>query len=608
MKPTFLLLALAASQLAGAQPTPGPGVLTGAVVDAETGAPLPSASVALYLAADSSFVTGAATGADGRFRFDGLAAGGYRVRASFVGYRVVRRDTTVGRGAVDLGALALLVSDDTLDGAEVVAERAAVEQLADRTVYNVADQPITTGGSALDALQTIPSVDVGTDGEVSLRGNGNVAIHLNGRPVPITGALLASYLRQISTSQIASIEVIPNPSARYDAQGTGGVINLVLVETTSRGWSGGLTVGGGTAPQAEAGGTVSYQRGRVDATATYGYRYYEFDADGFSERDVDPRQSGRPPVPNLRPGPRRPVPLRHAVGRDHARAPDHAAGRGRGRPPRRRRAGRPPEPGRPARRRVGPEAVAARRRRANRQWGRRPQSRVRAAPRRPVPRAGSQARTGGRGQGVPERHRRRRPVHRHDWRRARRAAGRGPDRDRDLRPGRLRPPRRIGPGRGRRPTGEARGRRRPRLPRRPPAGPPPVQSVRLRRDRRGGLRPRLARARGVPGPGRAPGGGHVADVRARQRRRPRRRAPASRRVARRRVPPPLPQRVRLPPVRPDGFHRPGELQPADLPPVRVSAQPVPGVSKTPSPSSAATRPCAPRPPTRSRWCSATATP
>ena len=290
MKPTLLLalLALAGLQTAWAQPRPGqgPGVLTGTVVDADTGAPLTSASVALYLAADSSFVTGAVAGADGRFRFDGLAPGGYRVRASFVGYRVVRRDTVVGRGAVDLGVIALSTSGTVLAEAEVVGERPAVEQLADRTVYNVADQPITTGGSALDALQTIPSVDVGTDGQVSLRGNGNVAVHLNGRPVPITGALLASYLRQISTSQIQSIEVVPNPSARYDAEGTGGIINLVLAENTDRGWSGGLTAGGGTAPQAEAGGTLSYQRGRFDATATYGYRFYEFDSAGFSERDV----------------------------------------------------------------------------------------------------------------------------------------------------------------------------------------------------------------------------------------------------------------------------------------------------------------------------------
>ena len=298
MKPTSLLILLFAGlQAASAQPQPGrgPGALTGTVTDAETGAPLPSASVALYLTADSSFVTGAAADADGRFRFDGLAPGGYRVRASFVGYRVVRRDTVVGQGAVDLGVIALPVTGNVLAEAEVVGERPAVEQLADRTVYNVADQPITTGGSALDALQTIPSVDVGTDGQVSLRGNGNVAIHLNGRPVPIQGALLASYLRQISTNQIQSIEVVPNPSARYDAQGTGGIINLVLVENTDRGWSGGLTVGGGTAPQAEAGGTLSYQRGRFDATATYGYRYYEFASGGFSERTVGPAIEGVPP-------------------------------------------------------------------------------------------------------------------------------------------------------------------------------------------------------------------------------------------------------------------------------------------------------------------------
>ena len=291
-----LLLSVLLAATATAQPNRGPGVLTGAVVDADTGGPLAAASVALYSAADSSFVTGAATTADGRFRFDGLPAGPYRVRASFVGYAVVRRDTVVGAQPVDLGAIALPTSGEVLGEVGVVGERPAVEQLADRTVYNVADQPVTTGGSALDALQTIPSVDVSFDGEVSLRGNGNVAVHLNGRPVPVQGALLASYLRQISTSQIQSVEVIPNPSARYDPEGTGGIINLVLVENTDRGLSGGLTFGGGTAPQAEAGGTLSYQRGPFDATATYGYRYFRFDTDGFTERTVGPGFVGVPPL------------------------------------------------------------------------------------------------------------------------------------------------------------------------------------------------------------------------------------------------------------------------------------------------------------------------
>src|SRR5690606_37404076 len=140
----------------------------------------------------------------------------------------------------------------------------------DRTVYNVAEQPVTTGGSALETLQTLPALEVDTDGNVSLRGNQNVAVHINGRPTPVTGAMLAGLLRQIPASNIARVEVIPNPSARNDASEMGGIINIVMKQGTSRGLGGGLTLGGGTAPNAEVSGNVSYQRGRVDLSASYG--------------------------------------------------------------------------------------------------------------------------------------------------------------------------------------------------------------------------------------------------------------------------------------------------------------------------------------------------
>ena len=264
----------------------GPGVIVGTVVDTATDSTLTPASVALYSTADSSFVTGVATDAAGAFRFDGLPAGGYRVRVSFLGYDTVRRDTVVGTEPVRLGRLGLTATAQALGGAEVVGDRPEVQQVGDRTIYDVQNQAVTAGGNALETLQTLPSVDVDVDGNVSLRGNGDVAIHVNGRPVPLQGALLTGYLRQISSSQIGSVEVIPNPSARYDPEGTGGIINIVLVQNTDRGLSGGTTVGGGTAPAAELGGTLSYQRGAFDGTGTLGVRYDAFDLAGTTERGV----------------------------------------------------------------------------------------------------------------------------------------------------------------------------------------------------------------------------------------------------------------------------------------------------------------------------------
>ncbi|HEX8385761.1 MAG TPA: TonB-dependent receptor, partial [Rubricoccaceae bacterium] len=264
------------------------GALTGVIVDAETGEALPSATAALYAGPDSSFVTGAAADLDGAFRVDPLPAGTYQVRVSFLGYTTLRlRGVAVTAGqTVDLGTVRLASDAALLDGAEVVAQRELVEQRADRTVYNVADQAVTAGGSALETLATLPAVEVDTDGAVSLRGNQNVVVQINGRPVPVRGSQLAALLRQIPANRVQRVEVLPNPSARFDADGMSGIVNIVLVEGTDRGLSGGLTVGGGTQPTGELGGNVAYQAGPWDVYGSYGYRYDGFEALSQTERTL----------------------------------------------------------------------------------------------------------------------------------------------------------------------------------------------------------------------------------------------------------------------------------------------------------------------------------
>jgi outer membrane receptor protein involved in Fe transport len=264
------------------------GTVTGVVVDDATGEALPSATAALYTARDSAFVTGAAADLDGAFRVESVPPGQYQVRVSFVGYGTLRlRGVAVAAGQTTaLDTLRLTADDATLGAAEVVGERDFVEQRADRTVYNVEAQAVTTGGSALETLATLPAIEVDTEGSVSLRGNQNVVIQINGRPVPLRGSQLASLLRQIPASRVARVEVLPNPSARYDPDGMSGIVNIVLVEGTDRGLSGGLTFGGGSLPNAELGGNLSYQAGPWDVYSSYGYRYDESDLIGSSLREI----------------------------------------------------------------------------------------------------------------------------------------------------------------------------------------------------------------------------------------------------------------------------------------------------------------------------------
>ena len=275
----FSLLAVLALVLASsvsAQGRPSGAVTATIVVDA-TGEPLPQATLALYSARDSSFVTGGAAGLDGVVAIDPVRPGSYTARVSFIGYETVRLPAfTVAAGApVELGEVRLAEGAALLDEAEVVARRDFVEQQADRTVYNVQEQAVTAGGSALETLQTLPSLDVDTDGNISLRGNQNVVIQINGRPTPVRGAFLAALLRQIPADKVNRVEVIPNPSAKYEPDGMSGIVNIVLAEGTDRGLSGGLTFGAGTEVSGNVGANLSYQQGKWDLNGQYGLRYGE---------------------------------------------------------------------------------------------------------------------------------------------------------------------------------------------------------------------------------------------------------------------------------------------------------------------------------------------
>lgn len=292
-----LLLSLAAAWPAAAQPGPGGpavGAITARIVDAESGEGLPSATLALYAARDSAFVTGGAAGPDGTVRVDPVRAGTYIVRVSYVGYVPRRRaDVSIAAGqTVELGTIQLSLDASALGEAVVEAQRELVEQRADRTVYNVEAQPVTAGGTVLETLQTLPSIEVDASGNLALRGNQNVVVQINGRPVPVRGVFLAALLRQIPASNVARVEVIPNPSARYDPEGMSGIINIVLKENApDRGLVGGVTVGGGTLPSGELGANVAWQRGPIDVAATYGYRFDSGRRDGLNTR-TDTRPGG----------------------------------------------------------------------------------------------------------------------------------------------------------------------------------------------------------------------------------------------------------------------------------------------------------------------------
>jgi ferric enterobactin receptor len=295
----FLLLASASVTVsAGAQGGPPagrpaggptaapPGRITGVVVRTGSGQPIGGASVAVRGASDSSLVGGGFANTEGAFKIEGLRPGRYIVRIRLIGFSPVVRNAVVtpAASAVDLGRIELKPMVAELSAVAVTAEQSDVVVAPDRNSYSVKDMPATSGGNAVDVLRNVPSIEVDGDNKLSLRGNENVVVQINGRISPMRGDQLGSFLAQLPANMVARVEVVANPSAKSDPEGMAGIINIVLKENTDLGTSGGFTVGGGTTGSVNASGNVGYQKGALTLFGNYGFMRDSRKITGFSDR------------------------------------------------------------------------------------------------------------------------------------------------------------------------------------------------------------------------------------------------------------------------------------------------------------------------------------
>jgi ferric enterobactin receptor len=267
-------------------PAAGPGEIRGTVVDAESSAPVSSASVEVWSTADSVLVAGAIARPDGSFRIQGLRPGTYQLRVSMMGYGPQRTaPVTVAAASprVNAGNIGLARRAVTLAAVEVTAEASAVSIAPDRNTYSAREvAPAATNAS--EVLEAVPSVQVDQDGKVSLRGNENVVVQINGRPSPIRGEQLAGYLRQLPANTLERVEVIPNPSARQDPEGMAGIINIVLKQNVDLGLSGGLNLAASTADRYTASGNIGWQQGAATLFVSYGFNSDDRGLEGVNDR------------------------------------------------------------------------------------------------------------------------------------------------------------------------------------------------------------------------------------------------------------------------------------------------------------------------------------
>ncbi|RPD49839.1 TonB-dependent receptor [Hymenobacter sediminis] len=252
----------------------GAGRLEGTVLDAGTKKPVEFATVTLLPLSGNTPVDGGVCDERGRFSLKGLAAGEFRLQISFVGYATQTRNVTVGAGLTTLPTIQLESSAQKLGEVTVTGERDVVETKPDRIVYN-ADKDLTNaGGTAADVLRKVPLVNVDPDGNVELRGTSNVRVLINNKPSGIVASSVADAMKQIPADQIKSVEVITTPSAKYDAEGTGGIINIILKKNNLEGINGSVGLAGGTR-SSNGNASLNYRKGKVGLTSSVsGFGFY----------------------------------------------------------------------------------------------------------------------------------------------------------------------------------------------------------------------------------------------------------------------------------------------------------------------------------------------
>lgn len=251
------------------------GSVRGKIVDTATGESMPYVNIAVYNSSTQKFIKGAITDEKGLFSISGLPYGSYTVKVTCIGYTEVNKNFTVEEQHRHANFKKLGISEDsqTLAEVTVTAQRPAMRLEVDRKSYDVTQDISNAGGAASDVLENIPSVEVDTDGNISLRGNTSVEVWINGKASGLTSDNRAEILQQLPAESIDRIEVIDNPSAKYSAEGSAGIINIVLKKNRTAGYYGSVQAGGNTNGSANASGNINFNIGRWEGYVNVGYRH-----------------------------------------------------------------------------------------------------------------------------------------------------------------------------------------------------------------------------------------------------------------------------------------------------------------------------------------------
>ncbi|WP_336069342.1 TonB-dependent receptor domain-containing protein [Mesoflavibacter sp. CH_XMU1404-2] len=255
----------------------------GKIVDANTQTPLEYATIVFTSTTDASDVTGGITDTKGNYNIK-VAAGTYNISYEYIGFKKLTINNKSITSNTNLGTTSLSVDAETLDEIEIVAEKTTVDIRLDKKIYNIGKDLTTAGGTVSDALNNVPSVSVDIEGGISLRGNENVRILINGKPSALAGFGDSNVLSQLPAEAIERVEVITSPSARYDAEGTAGILNIILRQKETLGFNGSINLNAGNPDLVGVATTLNYRTEKFNLFSNIGFRYY--DAPRTSDSDT----------------------------------------------------------------------------------------------------------------------------------------------------------------------------------------------------------------------------------------------------------------------------------------------------------------------------------
>jgi len=257
--------------------------IVGQIIEEQTGNPLEFATVSIYNKSNDQIIEGTLSDENGKFEIS-LVKGQYYLKAEFISFTPVTIDPIVFEDLkiIDVKQIFLQPNSQMLEDIEITAEKSETIFALDKKVFTVGKDLANRGGSAEDILDNVPSVTVDIDGNVSLRGSEGVRILIDGRPSGLTGV---NGLKSIPANLIEKIEVITNPSARYEAEGMAGIINIILKKNQAGGFNGSFDLSGGVPLRTGLSANLNYRKGKINWFANYGLNYDENKGGGKQLQD-----------------------------------------------------------------------------------------------------------------------------------------------------------------------------------------------------------------------------------------------------------------------------------------------------------------------------------